>query len=438
MDHTRHFDLSMRSTGIADLMSQRTGHHIALLPSVLRWGDTSSSTSRQSNIHSIQTSPIYQSYAVNLFLYDLFRIILTGSDRGQLSLFKNEYSSQASVNRTMERVNISGSSNSSSSHKKSISAIRFIEEHVFATASLDCTLKIWDCTTLSNICVVTSIASREGISSLEIVRTFGENMVVMTGTTSGSLCMRDLRSRNGAGDKTVKMGMNAISCVAMSGRYTLASGDSGGRIELRDIRSMRAQPLVRLNGSEQGSRASHASSSAAFSPARPRAKEIITEDLWAIAMGKQQGKKRPASTYEGPLNDPRAAGGGNLTITKAQVASFGDEAHSEEVVSIHNAAPNIWVSSSKDRSIKVFSETSGKLLRAIKLSNKPTAAVYFHKNMFVADRQGIERISGILEDDTLNQRIDNPHQGSVTAICNSADWGLCTGGSDQHLFLYAL
>ena len=361
--------------------------------------------------------------------YRFARVIVSGADSGQLSLFKNDYSSQASVNRTMDRIEIPHLRCKVRPDAQAVSAIRFLEEHVFVSASLDSTLRVWDCMNTRKVSELTAIESRDGLSAMEIVPNLGENLVMLTGSMSGSLCLRDLRSRNGEGDKMIQMGAHAICSLGMSENFIVASGDTSGCVELRDIRSLRTQPLLRFNGSKECLEVSQVKSVVSLPPFKPGRQDEISEDVWSIAMGKPTKKR--SSMYQSNGNRSNV-----LLRTEDQVRN--KVAHSDKVVLIQKAFSGIWITASEDRYVKVFSDSTGDVLNAIKLPNKPSGGAYFRESLFLVDRQGILRINDITEDDIQTSRIDNPHVGSVTTVCPSADWGLCTGGADQHVFLHSL
>jgi WD40 repeat protein len=342
-------------------------------------------------------------------------------------MFRNDYSSQASINRTLIRIPNNAEGGTSESHTKAVSSIRFLEEHVAASSSIDGSIRLWDCTSPASIRSLPGIQSREGVSTLEVVRTWGDNCVLLSGAQSGSISMIDLRSRSGEGDKYVKAGASEITCIGLTDSFMFASGSASGRVELRDMRHLRSDPLQTFNSSRTILTQTHVGDSKRYSvPTYPKTVQI-SDDVWNIAMGKAPNRKVRHTEYS-PSKDH--------VINSNSVF---EEAHSGRVILTTFIDQKRILTVSADRSIKVFSESTGQILDEIKLKEKPSAATYFNGRLFIADRSGVVTIQ---EDRKglkwRRRRFDNAHMGSVTSLCNCADWGLCTGGADQHVFLYSL
>lgn len=342
--------------------------------------------------------------------------------------FRNEYSSQASVNRTMERIPIK--SGRKSSHSKLVSAIRFPEEHVFVSGSQDSTVKVWDCTSLSSITEVVAIESREGVSTLESVRLYGDGSVFLVGSRAGSLRLLDLRTRSGEGDKSIKVSTFAINTIGMGDSHLIVSGDDSGSVEVRDLRSLRTSALVSMNGSSIVTEQAVALSTKSISrqervPVCPR----VTEDMWAIAMGKAPHKRKLNTS---PPDVPKDTSRTLFPTTPVQ------QAHNEPVILVQFIQPNKVLTVSKDRTVKQFSVHSGNIHDQTNLKEKPSAAAYFHRTLFLGDRGGVTSLHDKSGSFVRGERLENPHVGPVTALSSCAEWGLCTGGTDQHVFLYSL
>lgn len=322
-------------------------------------------------------------------------------------------------------------SGAKSPHTKLISAIRFPEEHVFVSGSMDSTFKVWDCTTLTSVTEVFAIESREGISSLESVRLFGDGSVFLVGSQAGSLRLLDLRSRSGEGDKSVKIASFPLTSIGMSDGPMIVTGDASGRVETRDLRSLRIMPLVSMNGSLAEVEKARVSSSTAFSQVERRVpvRSTITEDMWDIAMGKAPQKRKRAMD---PPDVPKPTPTTLIPSTPVQ------QAHSEAVIFTHFIHPTKILTVGKDKHVKQFSSQSGQLHDAVKLKEKPSTASYFHKTLFLGERGGVLALHNENGTFEKSERIGNPHVGPVTALSSCADWGLCTGGTDQHVFLYSL
>jgi WD40 repeat protein len=311
-----------------------------------------------------------------------------------------------------------------------VSTVRFMEEHVLVSASLDGSIRIWDCLQSASVSEVAGIQSRDGITSMEPVKLFGEGSVVITGTKSGALYVRDFRFPDGQGDKTVVTNSDPVSSIALDDSFEVASGDSKGRVEVRDIRSLRSVPLVSMNGSRFNTDLQEVRPTGSFSDIRKEDQSVLTEDMWDIAMGKKASKRRSARDHRDTMPAEKSIS------RESKPISF-ESAHSRRVVLVHFVSPNLIITIGEDKLVKLFSSSSGVMLRALSLRDKPTSSVCVGDQVFIGDRNGIG-IAGVSLTDQTMQRIINPHTGSVSALAACAEWGFCSGGTDNHIFLHSL
>ena len=399
--------------------------------SVLRWGDASCDRSEHSLLSTVQVNPVYQSYVPLLHIVLWLRLVATGSSCGHIHLFRNDYSSQASINRTMNKIYISSANGlSTKPHSMTVSTVRFMEEHVLVSASLDGSIRIWDCTQSMSVSDVFGIQGRDGITSMEPVKLFGEGSVVMTGTKSGALYIRDFRFSDGQGDKSVTTHSDAVCSIAMDDCFEVASGDLLGRVEVRDMRSLRSAPLISLNGSRLNTDSHEIRNSHKFSDIKKEDHSILSEDMWDIAMGKKASKRRSVGS---PRDDIPVR---IRTARDSKPVTF-ENAHSRRVILVHFVSPNLIITLGQDKLVKLFSSSSGLMLQSLQLRDKPLSAAVARDTVFVGDRNGITIVGVSLSEQTM-QRVANPHTGSVSALGTCAEWGLCSGGTDQHIFLHSL
>lgn len=389
--------------------------------SVLRWGDSSNQPSSEyAPVSAVQANQVYQS------------LIACGTERGGLFLFRNEFACQVSINRTMAKEILRGSTRpSSDAHRKPVTSVRFMEEHVLVSGSLDGSIRVWDCTSTNRTQEVTTLASRDGISSLEVVRCFGSSAVLVTGTDAGALHLRDLRSSSGEGDKSSKSNTAAVTSICMDNSFSVFSGNSFGEMELRDLRSLQPAPLLCLNGSKEAQEQSIVQTIKEWPKVTRRSKVDISEDLWDIAMGKASNKR---ALKREPVGKPVAHSSSSVAPQKVAF----ENAHAGRIVHIGIREPNQIISVAQDRDVKVFCATTGLLLKTLKLKDKPLSAVYFNKSLYLGERNGLRVLLDHQRGFQEALGLSNPHMGSVTALSPCADWGLCTGGSDAHVFIHGL
>jgi WD40 repeat protein len=315
----------------------------------------------------------------------------------------------------------------SKGHKKAISAVRFLEEHVLVSSSLDGTVRIWDCAERSSMPEVMALASRDSITALEVVRTFAEGSVIVTGSQGGTLHVHDLRSRDGKGDKTAAMHSEGITGIALDDAFLMVSADAAGRAEIRDVRSMRATPIVALERFSDMSKSGQLTERVGFSVAKKHVDPVITEDMWDLALGKTSGKRR---------TPPEAAEKNKMPTPVQPPADV--RAHMKRIELVQFVSPGVILTVGNDCNISKFCSSTGQLVSSYKIQTTPISASFFNQSLFIGNREGITIVNGLLHDSVSEEHIENPHAGSVTAVSSCASWGICTGGSDQHVFVHSI
>jgi hypothetical protein len=149
--------------------------------------------------------------------------------------------------------------------------------------------------------------------------------------------------------------------------------------------------------------------------------------MWDIAMGKSS-KKRSLRTI--PMSD--------TSPSHVPLKIPFEKAHGGRVVHISYRDPKQIISVAQDRETKIFCAGTGSLLKTTKLKDKPLAAVYFNTTLFVGERNGLRVLIDYPTGYEEAQGMSNPHVGSVTALAACAEWGLCSGGNDAHVFVHGL
>lgn len=376
---------------------------------VLRWGDTSVRSERwDSSLTAVQTNPVYQS------------LIATGTGRGSLVVFRNEFSSSAPVTRSMvPETLVSGGS---SAHQSRISGLCFLEEHVLVSGSLDGFIRVWHCSMSGSMVEVTAVESRDGITSMIAPNGMGESGVVVTGSKGGSIHVRDLRFSRGEADKAVVSGCHSVTFLAVKNSTNiLVSGDSQGSIEMRDLRSLRVSPILKFN--------KHAKEPVEtwefLSEIKNRKRERISEDLWDIAMGRA-----------GPV-DVKRKGEKNIIVENKPASEA--SAHKGNVSGIFFDDPgSILTVGEGDNCVKRFCIVSGNLVSRVALRDPPLSSCLVNNFLLIGDRNGLQ----IFDRNGLRRRdgngISNPHSGSITCMSASGELGFCTGGKDMHVFLHSI
>ena len=340
-----------------------------------------------------------------------------------MCLFRNDCSSRASINRTMPRHAIAVSGRSTV-HKGPVSSLRFMEEHVLVSGGSDGYIRIWDCTDLNVVSEVLVLESREGVSALEVPRSIGSGAILLAGSTSGSLHLRDLRTTHGEGDKTAKSeNAAAITSITMDDGYILVSGDAKGNIEMRDLRSMRSVPILKLNGAAQCMESKQVGGIPTLPPVAKKSRADDYDDIWSVAMGtKRKTQDAKLEVVEPPRSSPNVFA----------------SAHKSAVMTLSFSSPRTIVSVSQDKSIRSFCSITGSLLGSTNLQEKPLTSCWVNGRLFTGARDGVRAYSHMEGVFHQVSTVSNPHIGSVTAACSTGEWGICTGGSDKHIFIHSL
>jgi len=379
---------------------------------VFRWGSTSDDNYRiESDILCTSASPIHQS------------LIGVGNDRGDAYLFHNENLSEDVSSTAMMRFQVGRGR----THKRAITGIIFLEEHVMVTSSMDGAIKVWDCTNPSITSEVLTLDSTDPVTSLGVCQTLeGENTMLVSGTAGGSVHVRDLRSMQGVGDKTANACKHSItSLLVVGGNHEIIAGDSNGCVNIWDMRNMRNLPKVSFN--------SHSDAAIPVVGSLERLPEvtvrknsaIISDDVWDVAMGKSKTLKPLKRKLDVPAVEPITS----VTFNKA---------HDNKVLACGFGRPTTMVCVSTDKSIRLFCTITGRMLRCTKLREKPTCAAFNNGLLSIGTRSGFE--VSRFEEGHWSPPLKNhsSHVGTVTAISYLGEWGICTGGKDKHVFIHRL
>ena len=242
------------------------------------------------------------------------------------------------------------------------------------SSSLDGCIRVWDCTLQSAVSQVLALEYRDGISAMDVPSGFGDSAVLTTGSTSGSLQVRDLRSPGGEGDKSIQAHSSTICSLCFDGAFGILSGDTSGRIELRDIRSMRTAPMLCFNGSRKITQQRTIQAVESNMEVRKKPHIHINEEIWEIAMGRKR-KAEPMSIES--------------TANQAAVFRIEEKAHAGRILSMGFVGPNRLCSLAQDKTLKEFCAISGELLEIYKMRDKPLASCAFDGNFVIGTRSSI-------------------------------------------------
>ena len=377
---------------------------------VVRWGDMSADNQRlDAGITCVACSSIHQT------------LVAAGTEKGSIGLFINSTSSQESSQRAMLRFAVQDVQYGQKF--ASVSGLKFLEEHVLVSASKDATIKIWDCTNHSRVSGVLSITSREPVTALTVPRSHGSTLVI-SGSSGGSVHIRDIRFQSGDTDKGIKARQTSISSLSTTScPFELISADIGGNIDIWDLRSSTNIPLISLNGSYSGLQTGKVSDF----PIASKKRNTIPEELWDVAMGRK--RKPDSKTF------PDAIISSDVPRQNFEKAS---SAHSARVIAVAEIDAGVIGSVSVDKSVKMFCKTAGSALGTFSLSNKPLCASFKSGSLCIGARGGFEIVQFIGFKSRSGIRNNDSHVGSVSAVDHAGDWGVCTGGTDRHVFLHRI
>jgi len=400
---------------VADLLSDRSRLPSFRCLSVIRWGDVSQDNTRvDSKISVVASSPVHQT------------LVAASTDSGEIGIFLNGTDGPTTSNRAMLKFSVQEGSGRQR-QVAGVTGLRFLEEHVLVSSSRQGSIKVWDCTNVSRSKEVLNILSREPVTALT-VPAYPGNTVIISGSSGGSVHVRDLRFNSGESDKGMKARSSPITYLCTSSnQYQVIAGDHEGNIDIWDTRSASNIPLSSLNGNSSHSRPGII---AELPQPRPKStkKPDISEDIWDIAMGKKR-KSSQHSDGAVSLRIPPVFQEDKPQRTKA---------HHDKVVALGVVDSGIIASVSADKTAKLFCKLSGNLLGEHKLKDKPLSAEFHAGMLCVGKRQGFELVESITSSVLSSYSNTSTHVGHVHAVAFAGDWGVCTGGMDHHVFIHRI
>ena len=383
--------------------------------SVVRWGDMSVDNTRvDSKVTVVACSSVHQS------------LVAASTEKGMISVFHNSGGWEETASRAMLRFPAQEGT-ARQLDKVAITGLKFVEEHVLVSSSRDGTLKLWDCTNLSRINQALNITSREPVTALTVPTSPGSTIII-SGTSGGSVHVRDIRFHSGETDKGMKARSSAITSLCTGfNEYEVIAGDKDGNIEIWDSRSASNMPLLSLNGMDQSIRSGCIPELYPQRP-KPAKQHSISEDMWDLAMG----RKRKSNKQD--ITEPWISTSANPPI----VIGVREKAHDDKVVALGIVDSGVLATVSEDKSAKVFCKLTGNLLGVYQLRDKPISAAFHGGMLCIGKRQGFELVESITSSVSSNYTNTSTHIGHVNAVAFAGDWGVCTGGMDRHVFIHRI
>lgn len=318
----------------------------------------------------------------------------------------------------------------------------FLEEHVLVSASHDRTVKVWDCTNATRPTEVLSLMSTEAVTTLCTISA----SAIVWGTMGGTLSIRDLRSPQGSSDTSVGPGSTpaAIKAIQPISEHRLVSGDTHGRVEVRDLRFLKSRPLVSLSAqssvpvstlSGQGSlnpvsAIIRTKTNGALSRSTP---SVIPESVWDIAMG-----KTGTSSHETKKQKKIAP----LPISKdiPYIPTVPANAHNSALLCLGELRSNVILSLANDKTLKLFCVLTGRELHAATLPDRALTATFSNSKLLIGSRDHFTLFDCTYKPHVVQAVLRNSttHIGGIVSSCFVGDWAICTGGSDKHIFVHKL
>jgi WD40 repeat protein len=380
--------------------------------SVVRWGDMSVDNPRiGGKVTAIASSPVHQS------------LIAAGTDTGFIGLFHNTGSIDSSPHRAMLRFPVRDGVGPRGD-KHLVTGLQFLEEHILVSSSRDGTVRLWDCTNMSQVNNVLNITSRDSVTALAVI---SSSTIIVTGSAGGYVNVRDIRFNSGELDKGMHSRTSSISALAVCANdFEITAADADGHIDVWDMRSTTNIPLLSLNGHETVTTAGRLNVIPPIGP-KTSTKSVISEDIWDVAMGK---KRKQPSLSKDYLNYSDSI--------RPPLSSLQAPAHKAKVLALGRIDSGIIGSVSVDKSAKAFCRLTGNLLGVYKLKEKPMCASFRAGVICIGKREGFGVVDSIVS--PVISSIDNSstHVGSVHATAFVGDWGICTGGADHHIFVHRI
>ena len=250
----------------------------------------------------------------------------------------------------------------------------------------------------------------------------GDNTVIVSGSIGGSIHVRDIRFLDGVSDKVAKCDTFAISTLLVGRNYEIIAGDAKGNVNLWDMRSMRNLPIVSFNSNIDSLIPTAGVTEKLMIPIKMPRTADITEDMWDMAMGKRRKSIKQKVIPRPSMSEQ---------IEKVPHS----RAHAGRVLAAGFIQASSVATVGEDKTLKVFCTITGRLLHITKMRDKPTCAGFDSGILCFGTRGGFETTK--FRDGSWSSPVKNSetHVGSVTAVDFVGEWGICTGGSDRHVFV---
>jgi WD40 repeat protein len=351
-------------------------------------------------------------------------LIAAGTESGSIGLFRNTGGIDFSPNRAMLRFSVQEGVGQRG-HNYLVTALQFLEEHILVSSSRDGTIKLWDCTNNTHVLNVLNINSRDSVTALSVMNS---STIIASGSAGGYVNVRDIRFNSGELDKGMKARSSEISALALSANdFEVTAADSEGNIDVWDIRSTTNIPLLSLDGHETAAKAGKITEIPPVGP-KSSTKTFVSEEIWDVAMGKKR-KESGFTEHQKSISFPQHASKGRSM----------EPAHKGKVLALGRIDSGIIGSVSIDKSAKLFCRLTGTLLGVCKFKEKPICAALHGGVMCIGKREGFEVVNPIRSQlSSAGVNNTSTHVGPVSAATFVGDWGICTGGTDRHIFVHRI
>ena len=206
----------------------------------------------------------------------------------------------------------------------------------------------------------------------------------------------------------------------------VASGDSDGRIQLRDIRFLGPEPILQLSGDSESLNPIEVVSK--FPRPNMHKEAFVDEAIWDIALGKVDEKKISRNARLVARKDPAST---SRVIPQP--------AHAGQILTMNFTTGRRLTSIASDRQIRSFCTASGRMMSLAEVPSAPAAAEFFGDGLVcIGDTSGFHIYEK--EESNLVRMISErgAHANGVTAVCAIGDNHFCTGGADGQVYIHSI